>query len=84
MKLNDFRNLDPVRDAKSLTALDSTKTNMYSVRNRVNTGRALLSFDYYGGVVSYSCYDSISFHFKLFYYFFNIFLCLLDFFLENF
>ncbi|KAL3989402.1 hypothetical protein ACH3XW_27525 [Acanthocheilonema viteae] len=48
MNLNDFRNLDPVRDIKSLPALNLAKSNVYSMRKRVNTGRALLSLDYHG------------------------------------
>ncbi|CAG9536014.1 unnamed protein product [Cercopithifilaria johnstoni] len=52
MNLNYFRNLDPVHNATSLVALNLAKSNVYSVRNKVNTGRALLSLDYYGGIES--------------------------------
>lgn len=62
-KFNDFRSLDPVRDATSLVAWNLVKSDEHSERNRVNTGRALLSLDYGGSVVSYKLL--ILFYFRM-------------------
>uniref|UniRef100_A0A0R3S2P6 BZIP domain-containing protein n=1 Tax=Elaeophora elaphi TaxID=1147741 RepID=A0A0R3S2P6_9BILA len=41
-------NVDPIRDTTSLVALNLAKSKLYSVQNRVNTGRMLFSLDYHG------------------------------------